>query len=117
MEKVFVHGFLHSDPHAANAFVRPVQIGGRSLPQLVLLDHGLYRELSPAFRENYGRLWRALVLRNTADIEFYARALGAGDYYKIFSFILVMEFFFFPNSLLKLFFERLGGLFRQQKLV
>ena len=87
-DQVFVHGFLHSDPHSANAFVRPVQIGSRSLPQLVLLDHGLYRELNPEFRNNYARLWRALVMRDNADIEKYARALGAGDYYKVFSFIL-----------------------------
>lgn len=87
-DQVFVHGFLHSDPHSANAFVRPTTIRGRSRPQLVLLDHGLYRTLDTKFRDNYSHLWRALVLRNSNDIEKYARALGAGDYYKVFAFIL-----------------------------
>ena len=87
-DQVFVHGFLHSDPHSANAFVRPTKINGRSRPQLVLLDHGLYRTLDTNFRDNYCHLWRALVMRDNAGIEKYARALGAGDWYKIFAFIL-----------------------------
>jgi aarF domain-containing kinase len=90
-DQVFLHGFLHADPHSANAFVRPVQVGRRTLPQLVLLDHGLYRELDVRFRDNYAHLWRALVLRKQDEIERYARALGAGDYYKIFSFILTFR--------------------------
>ena len=38
----------------------------RNQPQLVLLDHGLYRELDDTFRLEYCRLWRSLVL---GDIE------------------------------------------------
>jgi aarF domain-containing kinase len=87
-EQVFVHGFLHSDPHAANAFVRPVKVGAARRPQLVLLDHGLYRTLKSEFQNNYANLWRALVLRNSSDVERYARALGAGENYKAFAFIL-----------------------------
>jgi aarF domain-containing kinase len=84
-------GFLHSDPHSANAFVRPVIVNGVKRPQLVLLDHGLYRDLTPEFRDNYARLWRALVVRDSEQIEKYAKALGAGDYYKIFAFILTFR--------------------------
>jgi aarF domain-containing kinase len=40
-EMIFVHGFVHADPHAGNLLVRK---GGDGKPQLVLLDHGLYRE-------------------------------------------------------------------------
>ena len=78
-DQIFVHGFLHSDPHSANAFVRPVKINGKVEPQLVLLDHGLYRTLDENFRHNYSHLWRALVLRDSSGIEQYARELGAGD--------------------------------------
>ena len=46
------------DPHPGNVLVR-AKADGR--PQLVLLDHGLYRELTPHFRLSYCRLWRALV--------------------------------------------------------
>ena len=90
-DQVFVGGFLHGDPHAGNVFVRPVNVRGRRLPQMVLLDHGLYQDLKPSFRDNYARLWRALVVRDVKNIEKYARNLGAGDYYKIFSFILTFR--------------------------
>ncbi len=61
-EQIFRHGFVHCDPHEANLLVRqhPNQTAGR--PQLVLLDHGLYRELDDGFRRNYCRLWRYFIL-------------------------------------------------------
>jgi predicted unusual protein kinase regulating ubiquinone biosynthesis (AarF/ABC1/UbiB family) len=40
-EMIFRYGFVHCDPHAGNLLVRMKD--GR--PQLVLLDHGLYREV------------------------------------------------------------------------
>lgn len=61
---MFVGGFLHCDPHPGNVFVRPIMLRGRTAPQLVLLDHGLYRTLSPEFCEDYSRLWKALVTRD-----------------------------------------------------
>lgn len=91
-DQVFVGGFLHSDPHPGNVFVRPVVLAnGRKAPQIVLLDHGLYRRLKPEFCDNYCNLWRALILRDTPAIEKYARALGAGDFYKVFAFILTFR--------------------------
>jgi aarF domain-containing kinase len=36
---IFVHGFVHSDPHPGNIFVRKGKNGGT---EIVLLDHGLY---------------------------------------------------------------------------
>ena len=47
-------------------------------PQLVLLDHGLYRKLDNDFRKNYTRLWQALVLGDVKAIEEYCRKLNAG---------------------------------------
>jgi aarF domain-containing kinase len=96
-EQVFVHGFLHSDPHGANAFIRPVKVGAELKPQLVLLDHGLYRTLKPEFQDNYANLWRALVLRNSKDVEKYARALGAGEHYKVLSLLLTWRPFNFSK--------------------
>ena len=60
--QTFAHGFVHCDPHAANVLVRPARGGrgrARAAPTLVLLDHGLYRELDEPFRLEYARLWRA----------------------------------------------------------
>ncbi len=89
-EQIFVGGFLHADPHPGNVFVRPITLHGRRVPQyvslqllacvlsravfvafadwalrIVLLDHGLYRQLSPEFCYNYSHLWKALVVRDT----------------------------------------------------
>ena len=40
-EMIFIHGFVHADPHPGNLLVRR---GRDGKAQLVLLDHGLYRE-------------------------------------------------------------------------
>ena len=59
-EQVFVHGFVHADPHPGNLLVRAVN----GEPQLVVLDHGMYRRLTPQFRAGYCRLWQALLTRD-----------------------------------------------------
>jgi hypothetical protein len=43
-------GFLHSDPHCANAFIRPVTIRGRKRPQLVLLGKATQKK---NFKNNF----------------------------------------------------------------
>lgn len=51
---VFSGGFVHCDPHPGNLLARPDPSAsarkGRPVAQLVVLDHGLYRELSHDFR-------------------------------------------------------------------
>lgn len=51
---------VHCDPHPANVLVRPSSawFGFRNRPQLVLLDHGLYRSLDAEFTREYCSLWR-----------------------------------------------------------
>lgn len=89
-EQIFRHGFVHCDPHEANLLVRknPRKPGK---PQVVLLDHGLYRELSNEFRVNYCNLWRAMVTSNEEDIQKYCRKLNAGSLYTLLSAILTMR--------------------------
>ena len=62
--QVHVHGFVHCDPHPGNLMVRRSPSDGRG--QLVVLDHGMYRRLSPRFRAGYCRLWKALLMRDDA---------------------------------------------------
>jgi hypothetical protein len=38
-------------------------------PQLVILDHGLYRSLSPYLRVQYARLWRGLIRGDEEEIK------------------------------------------------
>ncbi|EGG20863.1 putative protein serine/threonine kinase [Cavenderia fasciculata] len=59
-EQIFVHGFLHSDPHPGNILIR--KKNGK--PEMVLLDHGLYKKIDEKASEHY------------------ARELGAGEYAK-----------------------------------
>uniref|UniRef100_A0A0A9BUQ2 ABC1 atypical kinase-like domain-containing protein n=1 Tax=Arundo donax TaxID=35708 RepID=A0A0A9BUQ2_ARUDO len=61
-EMIFVHGFVHGDPHPGNILVSPQGHGKFSL---VLLDHGIYRELDQKFRLDYCQLWKALILLDT----------------------------------------------------
>ncbi|KAJ6726924.1 ABC1 FAMILY PROTEIN [Salix purpurea] len=96
-EMMFRHGFVHCDPHAANLIVRPLPSGKRTIlgkrkPQLVLLDHGLYKELDFTTRFNYAALWKALIFSDANGIKENSVRLGAGeDLYALFAAILTMK--------------------------
>ncbi|XP_071929926.1 putative ABC1 protein At2g40090 isoform X2 [Coffea arabica] len=96
-EMMFKHGFVHCDPHAANVLVRPLRSGngsifGRKKPQLVLLDHGLYKDLDDSIRINYAALWKGLIFSDPKAIRENSVKLGAGeDLYALFAGILTMR--------------------------
>ncbi|OWM87429.1 putative ABC1 protein At2g40090 isoform X2 [Punica granatum] len=96
-EMMFKHGFVHCDPHAANLLVRCMPSGrlslfGKRKPQLVLLDHGLYKELDFATRNSYAALWKGLVFADAKAIKENSVKLGAGeDLYALFAGILTMR--------------------------
>lgn len=89
-EQIFRHGFVHCDPHLANILVRS-QPNNKRKAQIVLLDHGLYRQLDDTFRMNYCRLWKALVTFSKPDVEKYCRSLNAGDMYPLLSSMLTLS--------------------------
>lgn len=90
-EMIFHHGFVHCDPHAANMMLR-VKPGTKSEPQLILLDHGLYKTLGPTLRGNYAALWKSLVFADPDGIKEYSLRMGAGeDLYTLFASILTMR--------------------------
>ncbi|KAM9958376.1 hypothetical protein ACTFIW_001238 [Dictyostelium discoideum] len=78
-QQIFVHGFLHSDPHPGNLLVRKTSNGK---PDLVLLDHGLYKKIDENVRLDFCHLWKSLCLGDAKTSEFYAERLGAGIYAK-----------------------------------
>lgn len=96
-EMIFKHGFVHCDPHAANLLVRPLpssrkSILGKRKPQLILLDHGLYKELDFQMRTDYAALWKALIFADAKAIKENSVKLGAGeDLYALFAGILTMR--------------------------
>ncbi|KAG0450422.1 hypothetical protein HPP92_026742 [Vanilla planifolia] len=78
-EMIFVHGFVHGDPHPGNILVSPERNNGFSL---VILDHGIYRELDEGFRLDYCQLWKSLILLNSQDIRNIGERFGVGKYSK-----------------------------------
>jgi aarF domain-containing kinase len=58
---IFKAGFVHSDPHPGNLFVRKDAKGEL---ELVLLDHGIYVELSETTRLAYTKLWRGILAQD-----------------------------------------------------
>ncbi|XP_040266838.1 aarF domain-containing protein kinase 1 isoform X2 [Bufo bufo] len=85
-EMIFIHGFVHCDPHPGNVLVR--QSEGSRGAEILLLDHGLYQELTDNFRLNYCHLWQALLAADMAGVRRYSQRLGAGDLYPLFACML-----------------------------
>lgn len=102
-EMIFLHGFVHCDPHPGNLLIRPQPYKWnwwirwllpmlRSRPfELVLIDHGLYREIPDEYRRNYAGLWCAVINADEAQMKHYAELVGGGDAYRLFSCILTQR--------------------------
>jgi len=89
-EQIFIHGFVHCDPHAGNLLVRR-RSPTDARPQVILLDHGLYRELSDEFRLAYAHLWDSLIRGDKEGIKTYAQKMNAGDMYPLFAAMLTRK--------------------------
>eukprot|EP01016_Furgasonia_blochmanni_P054876 TRINITY_DN9094_c0_g1_i3.p1 TRINITY_DN9094_c0_g1~~TRINITY_DN9094_c0_g1_i3.p1 ORF type:complete len:422 (-),score=107.55 TRINITY_DN9094_c0_g1_i3:344-1609(-) len=83
-EQIFHFGFVHGDPHQGNIFVRPIKVKGAVKPQIVLLDHGLYKTLSPHTRYNYAKLWKGIFTQDEDLIKRASIKLGAEYDYPLF---------------------------------
>ena len=76
--QVFESGFVHCDPHPANVLVREhPQKQGK--PQVVLVDHCLYKELQDDFRLTYAALWKGLLMADLVGIKVSCHELGIKD--------------------------------------
>ncbi|XP_068303151.1 uncharacterized protein [Pyrus communis] len=83
-EMIFIHGFLHGDPHPGNILVSPEGPNGFSL---VLLDHGIYKQLDEGFRLDYCQLWKALILLDSKKLHHLGERFGVGKYSRYFPVI------------------------------
>lgn len=59
--------------------------------QLVLLDHGLYKQLPDDFRLDYAGLWRALILADEPEIRRHCVAMNAGGAVQLFTMMLTQR--------------------------
>lgn len=73
--QIFQSGFVHCDPHEANVLLRehPLKQGK---PQIVLVDHGLYKKLDANFQEAYARLWKGILVADIEGIKSACKSLG-----------------------------------------
>merc|ERR1719167_1819882 len=79
---IFGDGYVHCDPHPGNVLVQK-STSGRT--QIVLLDHGLYTQLSNQFRYDYADFWNAIIHRDISAIKISADKLGVGMLYGLFA--------------------------------
>ena len=77
---VFKHGFVHCDAHPGNFLIRPRKnsVGH----EIVLLDHGLYRCLSPETIHNFSGLFVSLMLQQQEKVHFFAEKLNIHEHFE-----------------------------------
>jgi aarF domain-containing kinase len=84
---IYEKGFVHSDPHPGNMFVRRKK-GTKNDIELVILDHGIYTDLPENTRLSYTKLWRGILSQDEQMIRESSKELGA-DFYELFAAIIV----------------------------
>lgn len=85
-QQIFVHRFVHCDPHAGNVLVRP-RPDKKSDFQIVLLDNGLYREYTEEFCLDYAHLWMAILQQDEKALSKSAKRLNVSEH-RLFASIL-----------------------------
>lgn len=103
-EMLFVDGFVHGDPHAGNVYVRERDAGAASSttassttdkdPQIVILDHGLYHELSDDLRGELCALVSACVGRDAVRARALSERFAGEALHRFFPLILSPWFVF-----------------------
>ena len=90
-DMIFVNGHVHCDPHPGNLMVRPHPNNEKKY-QVVVLDHGMYRELSNDFRLAYCNLWKAMVTGDNKLGRNCVKTMGMKEeFYDILSLILTFR--------------------------
>ena len=73
---------LHCDPHAGNIAIRHNPNQGRHNFDIILYDHGLYRDIPSQLRVSYAQLWLAVLDGDEKRMRRYAaEAAGVTDEY------------------------------------
>lgn len=74
---------IHCDPHGGNLAIRAVprlQSDNGHNFEVILYDHGQYRDVTTLMRRSYAKLWLALLDSNEADVKKFAQEFaGVSD--------------------------------------
>ena len=70
---------MHADPHQGNLFVRKDPKTKRD--QVVLLDHGLYKNLDVDFRTKYAQMWQSLLFADMDSVAESCKNMNAGSFF------------------------------------
>jgi len=76
-EMIFGDGApLHCDPHAGNIAIRLNKNRKGPNFDVILYDHGLYRDIPTDIRRNYAKLWLSVIDNDEAGMRTYAKELA-----------------------------------------
>lgn len=89
-EMVFKHGHVHCDAHPGNILIRNHPKNPKK-PQLIILDHGMYRHYSKAFLYLYARLYLATISQNYDEMYQVAKILNLEDFARFLPLILLWK--------------------------
>ncbi|KFY69954.1 hypothetical protein V499_09606 [Pseudogymnoascus sp. VKM F-103] len=71
---------LHCDPHGGNLAVRPSTRRGGPNFEIILYDHGLYRDIPQNLRRAYAKLWLAILDADEAEMRRWSHEVaGVND--------------------------------------
>jgi aarF domain-containing kinase len=63
---------LHCDPHGGNIAIRKNTTRRKPNFDIILYDHGLYRDIPKELRRNYAKLWLAVIEADEKQMRKYA---------------------------------------------
>jgi aarF domain-containing kinase len=67
---------LHCDPHGGNIAIRPNNTRRHPNFDIILYDHGLYRNIPRDLRRNYAKLWLAVIDADVPRMREYAHKVA-----------------------------------------
>lgn len=82
--QIFGSGFIHADPHQSNIFVRKLPDGS---PEIILLDHGLYQEISPSLKINLCKFWIHGILADDKSLKSISKEFNVDDFVVLYEII------------------------------
>jgi len=78
---IFLTGHIHADAHPGNILIRE-NPENKSEPQIVLIDHGLYCQLTNEFLMQFRELWWSMCTFDNIKLKKIAYKMGLGEHYR-----------------------------------